>query len=219
MNDDGTMARMPDLEQFAVTHGLRILSIADLIDYRLQRESLVERRAEGAIVPAGLSESWRAHVFGTLVERTEYLALVLGDPTGDEPVLVRVQTARFPSDVFGSPLADQMRAALSQIERVGRGVLLYVYAAGRSTLYDDVRGVLFGEGAPSPQAMAGEHALRDFGLGAQVLAQLGIKNIRLLTNNPTRIVGLEGYGMHVVERVPIEVKPAASNVVVFRKES
>jgi 3,4-dihydroxy 2-butanone 4-phosphate synthase / GTP cyclohydrolase II len=220
MNDDGTMARMPDLEAFATTHGLRILSIADLIDYRLQRESLVEKRAETVLVPdlPGITAQFRALAFGTLVEKTEYLALVLGDVTTDDPVLVRVQTARFPSDVFGSASANQMRAALAQIERAGRGVLLYVYAAGRQTLLDDVRTHLMNE-TKSPPLISGEHALRDFGLGAQVLASLGIKNLRLLTNNPTRIVGLEGYGMCVVERVPLDVTPAKANIRVLRKES
>ncbi len=217
MNDDGTMARMPDLESFAQAHSLRILSIADLIDYRLQRESLVEKRAETSLVPdlPGITGQFRALVFGTLVEKTEYLALVLGDIATDEPVLVRVQTARFPSDVFGSANANQMRAALQQIERAGRGVLLYVYAAGRQTLLDDIRTHVLNEGTRPPP---GEHALRDFGLGAQVLASLGIKNLRLLTNNPTRIVGLEGYGMCVVERVPLDANPQRGNIVKLRKE-
>jgi 3,4-dihydroxy 2-butanone 4-phosphate synthase/GTP cyclohydrolase II len=208
MNDDGTMARMPDLEKFAIAHGLRILSIADLIDYRLQRESMVEKRAEAPLAPAlpGLTRDFRAVVYGTPVEKTEYLALVLGDVTSDEPVLVRVQTACFPGDVFGSASCDcgaQLKAALEQIERAGRGVFLYVYAAGRQTMLGDFKAhVLHEEG---PRVLGGEHKLRDFGLGAQVLADLGVTHLRLLTNNPKKIVGLEGYGMTVVERVPLEV--------------
>jgi 3,4-dihydroxy 2-butanone 4-phosphate synthase/GTP cyclohydrolase II len=215
MNDDGTMARMPDLEKFAIQHSLRILSIADLIDYRLQRESMVEPLAETVLAPLlpGLSADFKAYVYGTPVERTEYLALVLGDITTDEPVLVRVQTVCFPGDVFGSASCDcgaQLRAALTQIEREGRGVFLYVYASGRQSLLGDVRAhVLHEEG---PRVAGGEHKLRDFGLGAQVLAHLGVKNLKLLTNNPKKIVGLEGYGLTVSARVPIEVGATKHNI-------
>jgi 3,4-dihydroxy 2-butanone 4-phosphate synthase/GTP cyclohydrolase II len=220
MNDDGSMARMPDLERFASQHALRILSIADLIDYRLQRESLVERRAEGPLTPTlpGVTTDFHAIVFGTPVEKTEYLALTLGDLSTGEPVLVRVQTACFPGDVFGSAACDcgaQLRAALSAIERAGRGVFLYVYASGRQSLYGDVRAhVLHESGATRVEG--GEHKLRDFGLGAQVLAQLGVRSIRLLTNNPKKIVGLEGYDLTVVERVPLEVGETRHNVSFLR---
>jgi 3,4-dihydroxy 2-butanone 4-phosphate synthase/GTP cyclohydrolase II len=219
MNDDGSMARMPDLEKFAARHGLHILSIADLIEYRLERESLVERRAEAPLVPSfvGTGCEWKAFVYGTGVEQTEYLALTLGEVGGDAPVMVRVQTACFPGDVFGSEACDcgaQLRAALAAIEREGRGVFLYVYAAGRQTLLGDVRAhVLHEEG---PRVAGGEHKLRDFGLGAQVLNDLGVKNLRLLTNNPKKIVGLEGYGMCVVDRVPIEVGATKHNIHFLR---
>jgi 3,4-dihydroxy 2-butanone 4-phosphate synthase/GTP cyclohydrolase II len=208
MNDDGSMARMPDLEKFAVQHSLKILSIADLIDYRLQRETLVEPQAEAPLAPTlpGVTADFRAVVYGTAVEQTEYLALVLGDVSGDQPVLVRVQTACFPGDVFLSASCDcgaQLRAALEQIEKEGRGVFLYVYAAGRQSLLADVKAHVLHE--TGPRVQGGEHKLRDFGLGAQVLAHLGVRNIRLLTNNPKKIVGLEGYDMTVTERVPIEV--------------
>ena len=219
MNDDGSMARMPDLEKFAVEHGLRILSIADLIEYRLERESLVQARAEAKLVPAfmGTGREWKALVYGTPVESTEYLALTLGDVSGDEPVLVRVQTACFPGDVFGSEACDcgpQLRAAIAAIEREGRGVFLYVYAAGRQSLLGDVKAHVLHELAP--RVAGGEHKLRDFGLGAQVLSDLGVKNLRLLTNNPKKIVGLEGYGMCVVDRVPIEVGATQHNITYLR---
>jgi 3,4-dihydroxy 2-butanone 4-phosphate synthase / GTP cyclohydrolase II len=220
MNDDGSMARMPDLEVFAAQHGLSILSIADLIDYRLQRESLVERRAESPLTPSlpGVTADFRAMVYGTAVEKTEYLALTLGDLSTGEPVLVRVQTACFPGDVFGSASCDcgaQLRAALQAIERAGRGVFLYVYASGRQSLLGDVRAhVLHEEGATRVEG--GEHKLRDFGLGAQVLAELGVRSIRLLTNNPKKIVGLEGYDLTVVERVPLEVGETKHNVSFLR---
>ncbi len=219
MNDDGSMARMPDLEKFAALHGLRILSIADLIDYRLQRESLVEKQAETTFTPqiAGLSADWRASVYTTPVEKTEYLALALGDITTDEPVLVRVQTACFTGDVFNSAACDcgaQLRAALAAIERAGRGVFLYVYASGRQSLLGDVKAhVLHEEG---PRVQGGEHKLRDFGLGAQVLAELGVRNLRLLTNNPKKIVGLEGYDLTVVERVPLETAANKHNISYLR---
>src|SRR5579859_7813062 len=219
MNDDGSMARMPDLEKFAAQHGLKILSIADLIEYRLERESLVERRAVAPLVPSfvGTGREWKAYVYGTAVEHTEYLALTLGEVAGDAPVMVRVQTACFPGDVFGSEACDcgaQLRAAIGAIEREGRGVFLYVYAAGRQTLLGDVRAhVLHEEG---PRVAGGEHKLRDFGLGAQVLAELGLRNIRLLTNNPKKIVGLEGYNLTVVERVPLEVEETQHNVRYLR---
>jgi 3,4-dihydroxy 2-butanone 4-phosphate synthase/GTP cyclohydrolase II len=219
MNDDGSMARMPDLEKFAVEHNLKILSIADLIEYRLERESLVERRAEAALVPSfvGTGREWKSYVYATPVEQTEYLALVLGDVSGDAPVLVRVQTACFPGDVFGSEACDcgpQLRAAIGAIEREGRGIFLYVYAAGRQSLYGDIRAhVLHEEG---PRVAGGEHKLRDFGLGAQVLSDLGVKNLKLLTNNPKKIVGLEGYGMCIADRVPIETAATRHNISYLR---
>jgi 3,4-dihydroxy 2-butanone 4-phosphate synthase/GTP cyclohydrolase II len=219
MNDDGTMARMPDLEKFATHHGLRILSIADLIEYRLQQESLVERVVEARLTPSlpGVSAEFDAWVYSTPVEKTEYLALVLGKVAAGGPVLVRVQTACFPGDVFGSASCDcgaQLRAALQAIEREGRGVLLYVFPSGRQSIVNDVRAhVLHEENA---RAIGREHKLRDFGLGAQVLSQLGVRNLRLLTNNPKKIVGLEGYGMCVVERVPLEMPPTRHNVALLR---
>jgi len=208
MNDDGSMARMPDLERFSTTHGVPILSIADLIDYRLRRETLVEVKAESPMtlgIP-GVSAEFRGVVYGTEMERTEYLAMVLGDVKTEEPVLVRVQTACFPGDVFGSAACDcgaQLRAALLQIEREGRGVLLYIHAGGRQSLLGDFKAHVLHDEAPRVQG--GEHKLRDFGLGAQVLAHLGLHQLKLLTNNPRKIVGLEGFKMSVVERVPLEI--------------
>jgi 3,4-dihydroxy 2-butanone 4-phosphate synthase / GTP cyclohydrolase II len=219
MNDDGSMARMPDLEKFAVQHQLRILSIADLIEYRLQQESLVEKAATAPLVPAlpGLGGAFTAHVYTTPVEKTEYLALTLGDIASPEPVLVRVQTACFPGDVFGSAACDcgaQLAAALQAIERAGRGVLLYVIPSGRHSLLGDFKAhVLHDESA---RVGGREHKLRDFGLGAQVLSALGVKDLRLLTNNPKKIAGLEGYGMCVVERVPLEMPATRHNLALLR---
>lgn len=219
MNDDGTMARMPDLERFAAQHGLMILTIADLIEYRLQHESLVERVAVATMVPSlwGLSREFRAEVYGTSVERTEYLALTLGDIGEDRPVLVRVQTACLPGDVFGSGACDcgaQLRAALRQIEEEGRGVFLYVFPAGRHSLLQDIEGHVLHRLMEPPR----DAKLRDFGLGAQVLRRLGVRQMRLLTNNPKKIVGLEGHGLTVVERVPLEIAPTDKNLAYLRNK-
>ncbi len=215
MNDDGTMARMPDLERFAAEHGLMILSIADLIEYRLHQESLVERAVEAPLTPAfAVGEAFRAYVYRTAVDRTEYLALVLGDVATSDEVLVRVQTACIPGDVFGSEACDcgaQLRAALKKIEAEGRGVFLYVLPGGRISLAGDVEAHVLHHGA-----RAQESKLRDFGLGAQVLAHLGIKRIRLMTNNPRKIAGLEGYGISVGDRVPLEMPPTSQNITYLR---
>ncbi len=221
MNDDGSMARMRELELFAATHGLPILSIADLIDYRLQKESLVEERATadvGLSIP-GLSPVWRARVFGSAVEQTEYLALTRGVLEGDEPALVRVQSACVPGDVFGMQTCDcraQLESALSTIDQAGRGVLLYVYPVGRRSLIADFRSHVLHEEDPAGRARH-EEKLREFGLGAQVLRQLGLGEIKLLTNNPKKIVGLEGYGLVITEKVPIEVGRTGDSLRLLEK--
>jgi 3,4-dihydroxy 2-butanone 4-phosphate synthase/GTP cyclohydrolase II len=219
MNDDGTMARMPDLERFAETHGLTLVSVAALIEYRLEKESLVERQAEGAVTPRleGVSADFHAVVYTTPVEKTEYLALVLGDVSTPDPVLVRVHTACFAGDVFHSAACDcgaQLSAALKAIEQEGRGVLLYVYPAGRQTLLGDFRSHVLHE--EKARVKGREHKLRDFGLGAQVLADLGCRSLRLLTNNPKKIAGLEGYGMGIIERVAIEAGATPKNLRYLR---
>jgi 3,4-dihydroxy 2-butanone 4-phosphate synthase/GTP cyclohydrolase II len=204
MREDGEMARVADLEQLAAQHGLGIVRIADLIQHRLSREMLVHRvaqstlRARGA---GGLKGEYQAYLYTTDVEDTEYLALVLGDVSNGDPVLVRVQTAGLLRDVFGlGPFANSLAptAWLRMIEDEGRGVLVYVLPRAPG-VHLDLGGVPGDSVAPA----AGVDApLRDFGLGAQVLVDLGCKTIRLLTNNRRRIAGLEGYGIHVVECVP-----------------
>jgi len=211
MREDGEMARMPDLQAFARTHELPVVTIADLIDYRLGQEILVHQVAETAVRPrsGGVSSEFRACVYTTDVEETEYLALVLGDVRSDEPVLVRVQSADMLRDVFGVGAAEEDHPAtvsLRMIEEAGRGIMLYVYSRARTSLLGRLGG---------PQSVAAQQArLRDFGLGAQVLAHLGARTIRLLTNRPRPIVGLGGYGLEVVECVPI--KPPA-RVVALRE--
>jgi 3,4-dihydroxy 2-butanone 4-phosphate synthase/GTP cyclohydrolase II len=212
MREDGEMARMPDLQAFAAEHDLAIVKIADLIEYRLSQEILVRRSAEDTVHPraGGVSAAFRAYVYTTDVEETEYLALVLGDIQPDEPVLVRVQTASVLRDVFcASPAADEPSAGvpLRLIEEAGKGIMLYVFPRGRASLVADFQAVLGGAGSGSAgAASASESRLRNFGLGAQVLAHLGARRIRLLTNHPRRIVGLEGYGLQIVECLPIGIE-------------
>jgi 3,4-dihydroxy 2-butanone 4-phosphate synthase/GTP cyclohydrolase II len=211
MNDDGTMARLPDLQRFAKEHGLLILSVADIIEYRLQTECLVVRSAEFPIVPSvdGIPlREFRGALFTTAIEPTEYLALWRGELRSEEPVLVRVQTASVPGDVFAALGCDsgaQLRAALRAIDDAERGVLLYIFPTGHYSLLQDLRTYLLHQ---EPPAGLGSK-LRDFGLGAQVLRELGVSHMRLLTNNPKKIAGLEGHGLTVVESIPLEPKPLA----------
>jgi 3,4-dihydroxy 2-butanone 4-phosphate synthase / GTP cyclohydrolase II len=201
MRDDGEMARMPDLVEFARKHSLPVVTIADLIDFRLGQEMLVRPIAETRVRPrsGGVTGEFRACAYATDVEETEYLALVLGDITPDEPVLVRVQTADMVRDVFGVGAAEDDHpapVALRMIEEAGKGILLYVFPRARVSLLGRL-------GGAGPTAASLQSRLRDFGLGAQVLAHLGARTIRLLTNHPRPIVGLGGYGIEVVECVPI----------------
>ncbi len=216
MREDGTMARMPDLEEFAERHGLMILTIADLIDYRMQTERLVRRVSTGALRPSVADvPEFAAHVYQSDVEDNEYLALVLGDPrqasAAGQPVLVRVQSICPVGDAFAANTCDcqwQLREALRAIAAEGRGVFLYVHPRARTSLatnFDEHVRHVKGDKPAAPGA------LRDFGLGAQVLADLGVKRIRLLSNNPKKIAGIAGYGIEVAERVPIEASPASES--------
>jgi 3,4-dihydroxy 2-butanone 4-phosphate synthase/GTP cyclohydrolase II len=206
MRDDGEMARLPDLEALAAQHGLGIVRIADLIQHRLSRELLIRRVSEGTVRPrsGGLRGEYQAYLYQTDVEETEYLALVLGDVSSGPPALVRVQTASLLRDVFGmgpTGVGLSPTAWLRPIEQEGRGVLVYVIPRGMLGPPSTARAP--GDAAPAAVATtAAEPPLRDFGLGAQVLVHLGLRTIRLLTDNPRRIAGLEGYGIHVVECVP-----------------
>ena len=211
MREDGEMARLPDLETFAGEHDLGIVRIADLIQYRLERELLVRRLSEATVRPRGLSGEYRAFVYATDVEDTQYLALVRGEIRADQPTLVRVQTAHVARDVFGIGAEGPGASIwLKMIEEEGRGVFLYVLSSANVNLRL--------ESGPPQTGAAGQAGspLRDFGLGAQVLAHLGVGAVRLLTNKPRRIAGVEGYGIHVVECVPS--RPPAV-VVPLREEN
>jgi 3,4-dihydroxy 2-butanone 4-phosphate synthase/GTP cyclohydrolase II len=200
MREDGEMARVADLEAFALRHGLGIVQIADLIQYRLAQEILVRRVAETELKPHGhgLKATYKAILFASEVEDAEYLALSLGDVTNGEPVLVRVQVASLLRDLFSfTQPGDTLPATdwLTGIEREGRGVMLYILPRGGRSFASEL-------GAVSVDTEPASAPLRDIGLGSQVLVQMGIRSIRLLTNNPRRLAGIEGYGIHVVECVP-----------------
>jgi 3,4-dihydroxy 2-butanone 4-phosphate synthase / GTP cyclohydrolase II len=200
MREDGEMARVADLEAFAVRHGLGIVQIAELIQYRLAQEVLVRRMVETEIKPQGhgLRATYKATLFASEVDDAEYLALSLGEVTAGEPILVRVQVASLLRDLFSFthpgdtvPATDWLR----RIEREGRGVMLYILPRGGRSFASEL-------GAASVETGPAGAPLRDIGLGSQVLVQMGIKSIRLLTNNPRRLAGIDGYGIHVVECVP-----------------
>jgi 3,4-dihydroxy 2-butanone 4-phosphate synthase/GTP cyclohydrolase II len=208
MRDDGEMARRPELEQFAIKHNLLLLSVADLIAYRLLRERIVRRQATGAFRPGmlGPGEPFTAHYYDTEVEDTEYVALVRGDvaavaATG-QPVLVRVATMDPLSDPFS--LRPDLVAALEAIDQAGVGVLLYVVNRSRTRLGPAFERHVLQRARDKVAPLAdSSEALRDFGLGAQVLADLGLKRIRLMMWSDRKIAALEGFGIEVVERVPV----------------
>jgi 3,4-dihydroxy 2-butanone 4-phosphate synthase/GTP cyclohydrolase II len=202
MNEDGSMARMPDLEIFSKKHGLRILTVADLIQYRLQTERLVKRLASHTVRLDATGTDWRAIVYEVLVDGRQFLALVKGDLDGDRPTLCRVHAGSTIADTFASTPFDgghHLREALTRIEAEGRGALVYLPSRG-NTARELESYVALQQGA---SADGPDQPLREFGLGAQVLSDLGLHKIRLLTNNPRKIAGIHGYGLDVVERVPL----------------
>ncbi len=213
MREDGEMARRPELEDFAKKHGLLLLSVADLIAYRLQRERIVRRQGTGALRPGtlGPGEPFTAHYYDTEVEDTEYLALVRGDvaalSAAGQPVLVRVAAMDPLADPF--VLRPDLLAALEAIDQAGAGVLLYVVRRSRMGLAPSFEKlVLQRHGDAAAPLHASSEALRDFGLGAQVLADLGLKKIRLMMWSDRKIPGIEGFGVEVVERIPVPGRAA-----------
>lgn len=208
MNDDGTMARMPDLTAFAAEHGLRILTIADLIAYRLQTEAVVRRLSEAEIVLARTQTRWHVVVYEEMVEHQQLLALVKGRPAQVGAVLCRVHHGATLADAFGVPVTGRtsLTAAIDAIEREGVGVVVYLPPSR------DFRAEVAALNPPLDEEQSSPFAaepgrpfgpLREYGFGAQVLRDLGVRRLRLLTNNPTRLVGLVGHGLEVVERVAL----------------
>ncbi|MFC1821376.1 bifunctional 3,4-dihydroxy-2-butanone-4-phosphate synthase/GTP cyclohydrolase II [Thermodesulfobacteriota bacterium] len=218
MNDDGSMARMPDLEKFADTHGLKIASVADVIAYRMRMESFVHKAAE-TVLPTPFGE-FRAIVFVNDIDDYEHLALVKGEIDPEKDVLARVHSQCLTGDVLGSYRCDcgrQLEKAMEIIEQEGLGVILYMQQEGRGIgLANKLKAyALQDQGRDTVEAneeLGFQADLRDYGVGAQILAALGVRRMRLMTNNPKKIIGLEGYGLEVTDRVPIEIEPRPENM-------
>jgi 3,4-dihydroxy 2-butanone 4-phosphate synthase / GTP cyclohydrolase II len=220
MKDDGTMARMPDLEKFAGEHDLNIVTIADVIHYRMQNEIFVHRAAT-AKLPTSAGGDFQVIAYTNDIDDYTHLALVKGEISPDDEVLVRVHSECLTGDVFGSLRCDcggQLRAAMLRIGKEGKGVVLYMRNhEGRGIgLLNKIKAYDLQEQGmdtvEANQALGLQADLRDYGIGAQMLVDLGIKKMRLMTNNPTKIVGLQGYGISVVERIPLEIPPNECNI-------
>ena len=218
MNDDGTMARMPDLEKFAEKHGLKIVAIADIIAHRMRTESFVHKVAE-TVLPTAYGE-FKAVAFLNDIDQYEHLALIKGEIHPDQEILVRVHSQCLTGDVFGSFRCDcgpQLKRAMEMVQEEGLGVILYMQQEGRGIgLANKIKAyALQDKGRDTVEAnqeLGFEADMRDYGVGAQILAALGVRKMRLMTNNPKKIIGLEGYGLQVVGRVPVETEPRPENL-------
>ena len=224
MNDDGTMARLPDLLEFSRAHGIKIVTIADLIQFRLRNEKLV-RRAADATMPTAYAGDFRAIVYENGIDHVDHMALVKGEIHPDRAVLVRVHSECLTGDAFGSQRCDcgeQLQAAMKMIDAEGCGVLLYMRQEGSGIgLKNKIRayGLQDKEGLDTVQAnerLGFPPDMRDYGVGAQILADLGVRRLRLITNNPGKRAGIEGYGLTIVDRVPLEIQPNEKNLEYLR---
>ncbi|MCD6486450.1 MAG: bifunctional 3,4-dihydroxy-2-butanone-4-phosphate synthase/GTP cyclohydrolase II [Syntrophobacterales bacterium] len=219
MKEDGSMARMPDLEIFAEKHDIKIVTVADLIDFRMQHERLIKRVAE-ATLPTKYGGEFRIIVYENDVDDMKHIALVKGDIQPEDDVLVRVHSECVTGDLFGSlrcDCGDQLHKAMEMVDKEGKGIIVYMHQEGRGIgLTNKIKAYdLQDHGRDTVEAnleLGFKNDLRDYGIGAQILVDLGVRKMRLMTNNPKKIVGVEGYGVKVVERVPIEIKPNENNV-------
>jgi len=217
IHEDGSMARLPELKEFAKKHNLKIISIEDLIKYRKKKDKLIKEEAS-ADLPTHFGD-FKIKVYTTKVDNREHVAVIKGDVSGKEDVLVRVHSQCITGDIFGSLRCDcgeQLAAALQMIEEEGQGVLLYMRQEGRGIgLANKIKAYsLQDEGmdtVEANEALGFEPDLRDYGIGAQILSDLGLHTLRLITNNPKKVIGLEGYGLEISERIPLEIEPNEEN--------
>jgi len=218
MNQDGTMSRLPQLKRFAKRHNLKIISVTQLIQYRMHKEKLVRRVAETKL-PTAYGE-WRCVAYKAITDPDEHVALVHGTVEGDEPVLVRVHSQCVTGDVFGSKRCDcgeQLHMAMQMIEEAGKGVVVYMRQEGRGIgLHNKIKAYNLQDGGmdtvEANEALGFPADRRDYGIGMQILVDLGLRKLRLLTNNPAKRAGLEGFGLEIVERVPVLATPNKHNL-------